>query len=143
MTYRWALLTKAKSAVTVHDPFGQVDVPILPSSIEVLKSCAEDWLSISLHAEADVLSSLGKVCVGMVSSCHLVPIVTVYGAVLTLATPLEVSIVIANAAVEVDLGIDVLSVLTLNAAAQPAAIVDVDARDLGGVVEVGHFEWSM
>lgn len=58
----------------------------------------------------------------------------------TRTTPLEAAIVVANAAVEVDLGVDELAVLTGDASAQPAALVDVDGGDLGGVVEVGHFE---
>lgn len=57
---------------------------------------------------------------------------------LTLTTPLEAPVLVANAAVEVHLGIDVLAVLAGDAAAQPAALVDVDGGGLGGVVEVGH-----
>lgn len=56
-----------------------------------------------------------------------------------MTSPLEVSVVVANAAVEVHFGVDVLAVLTTDAASQPAALVDVDAGNLGGVVEVGHF----
>lgn len=60
--------------------------------------------------------------------------------VLTLAAPLEVSVVIANAAVKVELSIDVLAVFTSDATTKPSALVDVDARGLGCVVKVRHFE---
>lgn len=62
------------------------------------------------------------------------------GTLLTLATPLEMSIVVSNAAVEVHLSIDILAVFTSDAAAQPVAFMDLNAGGLGGVVEVGHLE---
>lgn len=54
-------LTEAELAVTVHNPFRQIDVPILPFPIYLAKSCAEDWFSISFHAKVNILSSLGEV----------------------------------------------------------------------------------
>lgn len=60
---------------------------------------------------------------------------------LTLSTPLEVSVGVANAAVEVDLGVNVLAILSSDTAAQETALVDVNALTLGSVVEVGHLGW--
>lgn len=50
------------------------------------------------------------------------------------------TILIANAAVEVDLSVDKLAVFTSDAAAQPTALMDVDGRSFGGEVEVRHLE---
>ena len=81
------------------------------------------------------------------------------GASLTLASPAEVAclisfmfihdamilsagltVLVADAGVQVDLSIDILAVLTGNSASEDVAMVDADAGDLAGVVEVRHDE---
>lgn len=55
---------------------------------------------------------------------------------------LRLTVVVSDARVQVDLGIDVLAVLTGNTAPEDVAIVDADAGDLAGVVEVRHDEFG-
>lgn len=52
----------------------------------------------------------------------------------------RLTVIVTNAVVQVDLGIDVLAVLTGNSASEDVATVDADAGDLAGVVEVRHDE---
>lgn len=54
----------------------------------------------------------------------------------------RLTVIVANAGVQVDLSIDVLAVLTGNTASEDVTIVDPDARDLAGVVEVRHDEFG-
>lgn len=49
-----------------------------------------------------------------------------------------ITIDVADVLVEVDLGIDVLAVLTGHTGTEDVSIVDADAGDVGGEVEVGH-----
>lgn len=114
------LVLKAKAPVTVHDPLGQVDVPVLPLAIHVLEPGSQDGLVFALNVEANVLSSLKEV----------------------LASPCKVAVFVADARVQVDLRLDVLAILTGNAASEDVAIVDANAGDLAGVVEVGHVEFG-
>lgn len=53
----------------------------------------------------------------------------------------RLTVVVADARVQVDLSIDVLAVLTGNTASEDVTIVDADAGDLAGVVEVRHDEF--
>lgn len=52
----------------------------------------------------------------------------------------RLTVIVADAAIQVDLRVDVLAALTSNAASEDAAVVDADAGDLAGVVEVRHDE---
>lgn len=52
------LVLEAQASITVHDPLGQVDIPVLPLAIDGLEPCTKDGLGVALNVEADILSGL-------------------------------------------------------------------------------------
>lgn len=55
------LVLEAEASITVHDPLGQVDVPVLILALNSLEPGTQDGLVVALNVETNILGGLEEV----------------------------------------------------------------------------------